>query len=309
MSFHSGASIEDSRRCHSPPPRAIGDARAQHAEAVGHRAAEADLARILEVARRARNLADAHVEGQRLREHLVVEDEVLRIGAERQRLEHAPGECAEAGVVFRQARAGEHVLEAREHPVGVVLVARHAARERALAEHARAERHVVDAGGHERGERGDEPRLVLIVGVQHHDDVRARGERGGIAGLLVGAVARVGAVADRLQPEALGDGERRVVAGVVDEEHVIDDVVRDCAIARLEGLLRAVGGHDDDCALTVDHAKGVRKTCRILVDAGAATGRGCASRASRGQAPVAKASWQGYRAGKRCQTAGAKLAP
>ncbi|MFO1415223.1 MAG: hypothetical protein U1F10_15230 [Burkholderiales bacterium] len=105
----------------------------------------------------------------------------------------------------------------------------------------------------QRGQRRDEPRLVLVVGVHHHDDIRAGAQRLAVAGLLVGAVARVDRVADRVEAEALGDGEGGVVARIVDQHHVVDHVAGNRAIARRQRALGTIGGHDDDDALSVDH--------------------------------------------------------
>ena len=73
------------RGCASPDRHSTYcSADAQHAEAVDDRAAEVDLARIVEIFRRARNLADPHAERVRLHEHLVVENEIVRVGEQRQ---------------------------------------------------------------------------------------------------------------------------------------------------------------------------------------------------------------------------------
>src|SRR5690242_20837682 len=53
---------EKARAREPPLPEPIDDAGPQHAEAVDDRAAEVDLARFGKIARRARDLADAHAE-------------------------------------------------------------------------------------------------------------------------------------------------------------------------------------------------------------------------------------------------------
>src|SRR5690242_20505255 len=83
-----GLAREDARPDPSPAPQAVLKARPQDADTVDHRAAEADLARFFEIARRTGDLADAHAERMRLDEHLIVEDEILRIRCERKRLDH-----------------------------------------------------------------------------------------------------------------------------------------------------------------------------------------------------------------------------
>ena len=73
------------------------------------------------------------------------------------------------------------------------------------AEDARAEHAVEVAARDHRRHRGDEPRRVLVVRMDHHDDVRAALERLGVAGLLVPAVAAVLRVDDVVQPELVRD--------------------------------------------------------------------------------------------------------
>ncbi len=56
-----------------------------------------------------------------------------------------------------------------------------------------------------------------------------------------------------MRPQPSRDGDRVVVAGVVDDDHLVDDVVRQVAPRRFQRAARAVRGHDDDEAFTVEH--------------------------------------------------------
>jgi hypothetical protein len=53
--------------------------------------------------------------------------------------------------------------------------------------------------------------------------------------------------------EVLRDGERRVVTAIVDEQHAVDDIVRNRRVAFRERLLCAIGWHDDSDAVSVQH--------------------------------------------------------
>src|SRR5262249_36962526 len=117
----------------------------EHAEPVAHRAAEVDRRRLREVARGARDLADAEAAVDREREHLVVEDEVVRGAEQRERREDLARERAVARVVLGELVAEEEVLDEREEAVRDVLPERHPALARADAEDARAEHDVEDA--------------------------------------------------------------------------------------------------------------------------------------------------------------------
>ena len=161
----------------------------QHAKAVFHAAAEIDGGGLLEILRRAGNLADAEAEIHTLRQHLVVEDEVLRVLQQRQRGQHLAAEGAIAGVVFGELDAQEYVLEGGEEAVGNVFVERHATVQRPAADDARAQNDIIDIVGDHAGQRRDEQRRVLVIGVDHDHHVGAGGQGFAIAGLLVAAVA------------------------------------------------------------------------------------------------------------------------
>ena len=119
---------------------------------------------------------------------------------------------------------------------------------RAPAEDARADHARVQPVADHRDHRGDQLGRVLVVRVDHDDDVRAVLQRQAIARFLVPAVAEVlhVRVDDRLR-QRLRQGGRLVRAGVVDDDDQIDDALRQHLLVRLQQRLgRVVGGHDDD---------------------------------------------------------------
>ena len=75
------------------------------AQAVADAPRQVDARRLGEILRRAAHLGDRVPAPEDLREHLVVEDEVVGVLAQRQRLEQLPRERAVAGVILRQLRA------------------------------------------------------------------------------------------------------------------------------------------------------------------------------------------------------------
>ena len=116
----------------------------------------------------------------------------------------SPAVGAQAGVVLGQVEPEGDVLDRRQESVADVLPARHAAGQR-VAEEAAAEHEVVRARGDRLDERRDARRVVLVVGVEHHDDVGAGLERRVVARLLVAAVAPVLGVDDDVEAELAGD--------------------------------------------------------------------------------------------------------
>lgn len=148
-----------------------------------------------------------------------------------------------------QVLAGEHVLEQGEPPVCQVLDQGHAAGQSLLpGADAVAEDQVEDAEAEDLDGGRHQPRVVLVVGVDHHDIVRAPVERLPIAGLLVSAVAQVLLVPNQGDRQPLGDLRGLVPARVVDHDHLVATVVGEPGEGELQGLRRIVGGHDYDGA-------------------------------------------------------------
>src|SRR5207302_1960390 len=112
----------EARAAQQTPARgAILQCGGEDAEAVLHAAAEIDRRRLGEVARRAGDLADLESEPDRLRQHLVVEDEVVGVLLQRKRLEEPAGEGAIARVVLGQLVADQQVLEERQQATCKIL--------------------------------------------------------------------------------------------------------------------------------------------------------------------------------------------
>ena len=91
-----------------------------------------------EIFRRAGDFPDVEIGVDDLRQHLVVEDEVVGVAHKCDFLQHLAGESAVAGVVFRQFLARHNVLETGQAAVEKVFVVRHPTLQRAVAEDARS---------------------------------------------------------------------------------------------------------------------------------------------------------------------------
>jgi hypothetical protein len=226
--------------------------RADHAKTIRHAAPKVDRRRFLKIFRGAGNLADTKSEVHALRQHLIIEDKVIGIFEQGQISQHFAAESTVARVVFGKLHAQKNVLERGEQAIGNIFVDWHAAEQGAASYDARSENDIVYVICHHTGHRGDEQRCVLIVRVQHDDDVCARVQRLAIAGHLIAAVTVVTVVLEDEQAEFARDIDGLVAAVVVDEDADIDEF-RQFTYRDLQGLLRIVGGHDDRDALAVDH--------------------------------------------------------
>src|SRR5260370_34326564 len=123
----------------------------QDTEAVFDAALEVNRRCLGEILRGARNFADAKTKMNALREHLAVEDKIIRVFKQRKFFQDSPAERAIAGVIFGQFRAKEKILDRRQTAIGNVFVARHSARQRGSAEYARPQHHIVDIVGKHAG--------------------------------------------------------------------------------------------------------------------------------------------------------------
>ena len=83
-----------------------------------------------------------------LRQHLVIEDEVVRVLRQGQFGENLAAEATITGVILRQLYAQEQILKGRQQAVGKVLVEGHAAAQRRASNNARTQHHVIDVIGH-----------------------------------------------------------------------------------------------------------------------------------------------------------------
>src|SRR5947207_9166550 len=86
----------------------------QDAETVDDAAPEIDRRCFREIFRRAANLTDPKPEINGLDQHLVVENEIVRVVAKRQPLQDSPAPCPIPGMIFRELLTDHQVLEKGE---------------------------------------------------------------------------------------------------------------------------------------------------------------------------------------------------
>ena len=84
--------------------------------------------------------------------------------------------------------------------------------------------------------------------MEHDDDVGTVLQGGGVARLLIPAVATILAMHDHVEAEVAGDFHGLVAGDVVDEDDAVDQVMRDVGIRAFERPRGVVGRHHDDDA-------------------------------------------------------------
>src|SRR5579872_3534055 len=94
-------------------------------------------------------------------------------------------------MVFRELGSDQQILDQGENPVGKVFPEWHPASEGVAAENTAAQDARMQAGSDQGNHRGNELWSVLIVGVNHDDDISPGLQREAVTRLLVGAVTPV----------------------------------------------------------------------------------------------------------------------
>ena len=218
----------------------------QDAQPVDGRRREARRRRLREIARRHRDLRDAEAAGDDLRDDLLVEHEAVRVQREVDALEHLPAEGTVAGVELGERQTERAIFCAREEAVRDVLPPGHPLGQRRAALQPRAEHYVGLPTDDRFDDLRNQPRIVLVVRVDHDHDVRPGAQRFRVAGLLVRAVAVVAVVHEDLEAELSRDVERGVGRAVVHQDHEVHGVLRQLLVRQPERPSGVVGGHHDD---------------------------------------------------------------
>lgn len=213
-------------------------------ERVDHGLPITDARVLVEVAGRAGDFADLKPELNRLHQDLVVEQEVVGVLGQRQRTQHLRTVRAIAGVELAQVRAQHHVLKKSERPVGDITRPRHAALACVAAQHARTQDRLVHPGIEQVGHRRNQPRFVLVIGMQGHHDVRAALQGQSVALFQVAAKAAVLGLAEHEDVELGGAANRLVMALVVDQYHIVNDAAVDLRDRPCQRFRHIVRGHD-----------------------------------------------------------------
>src|ERR1700722_13552402 len=123
-----------------------------------------------------------------------------------------------------------------------------------FAEGTRSQDYLVNIIGNEPGHGRNELGGILVVGMQHDDDIRPQFQRLVIATLLVAAIAAVMVMFDDMgDSELMADVDRPVAAVVIYQYYLVYDIERDFSIGFTEGKLRIIGGEDNDQFFAFNH--------------------------------------------------------
>src|SRR4029079_18648334 len=162
------------------------------------RSSQRDAARFIEVAYRNWDVADAKAEMHALQEELRIEHEVVTVGFKRDGLEHFAVIRAKSTVLFSKILPGESVLDDRETAIREILRPGHLTGERlATSPNAIAKNDVAHSDAQDVESRRNDSRIVVIVRVEHDDELGSSRQCFPVAGLLIAPVTQVSLVTDQ----------------------------------------------------------------------------------------------------------------
>ena len=116
-----------------------------------------------------------------------------------------------------------NVFDEGQNAIAEVLPPRHSAAQRLLPRtHAAAEDHIADAKFDQADGVRNHASVILIIRVDHHDDIRAVLQRILVTSLLIAAIHAILRMNDDRQAHLSCDGDGVVRAAVVDENDLID---------------------------------------------------------------------------------------
>ncbi len=246
-------STKQGRLIQFPLHQSIENRNAENAEPVPNGSEKIDRRCFFEVLRRTGDFAKQKIFLKNLRENLIIEDEILGVVRKRNRFEYFPRVRPIAGVVLGKLRTEEKVLCKREEAVAHVFPERHPAAQRMPPKDARCDYGIVGAVDDHRTHRKDEMRIVLIIRMQHHDNVCMTIESGLVTCLLVSAVPAVPVMHDGRDAECRRLLRRVIPAAIVNKNNIIHNVLWDISIGIFQSFPRVISGHDNDDAFSVKH--------------------------------------------------------
>ena len=152
-----------------------------------------------------------------LRNHFIVKNEIIGIFLKGNFLKHFARIRSKAGMIFGQLLVHKQVLHERQEAIREIFVSRHSAGKRTVSQNAGPKHNGIQSIADNAHHREDETRSVLIIGMQHDDDIGIQIQRLPVAGLLIGAVSAVSFVNDDVPYTECGRNSHGcVVATIVD---------------------------------------------------------------------------------------------
>ena len=210
-----------------------------------------------EIARLNRNLGDIETESERLGNHLRIEDKVVGIQQERHSCEQPAAKGTEAAVAVCQMRSIYKIFRDRQHSVGNEFPDRHSTLKGHAVHNARTDDHVGFSIDYRTHKFRNEPRIVLMVRMQHNDDIRPKLECFQITGLLVAAVAAILDVDHYRQAQGPRYINSLILTDIVDEDDIRDEILRNVRIGLFQRFGGVVGRQDNDDSRTFVHGVSV----------------------------------------------------
>ncbi|MEY3456972.1 MAG: hypothetical protein RL215_129 [Planctomycetota bacterium] len=197
-------------------------------KSVAEAATKVDAAGFVEIADRDGDITEPEAEEYRLGKELGVEDEIVGIELPGDGLKNFSAVGAEAAVKIPEILTENDVFENGQATIGDVLPCRHPALQCFCTSTDAGSKHDIDvADANEFSSNRNHSAVVLVVGMNHHDDISAAEECFGVAGFLVASVARVSLVLNDGQSQSPGYFDCLITTAVINEDNLIHSPRRD----------------------------------------------------------------------------------
>ena len=156
-------------------------------------------------------------------------------------------------MIFGKFRPDHEILDKSEKSVRDIFPPRHPAIERAASKNSRTKDARIKPARDEGRHRGKKLRRVLVIGMNHNDDVGVGRERETVTGFLIATVTAVFRMHFDLHLfQRPGNRHSLIVTGVIDHDDKIDNPLRHhFVVGALQGARGVVGRHHDDDLLAV----------------------------------------------------------
>lgn len=236
-----------------------------HPKAVLDASGQVDRRRFLKIFSRAGHFGNLETGINNLGEHFIVENEIIRIGFKGNGAKHLATESPVARMVFREFIIDQYILEQREEAVCPIFVDRHASAQGAFSQDPASQHHGVEIIADDIDHAGDEEWRVLVIRMQHDDNIRVDFKGLLVQRFLIAPISFVLFVADDMvDAEVTGFFNGIVAAGIIAQNDFVHEASGNFLIRFGQGAGSIIGWQDDHNFFILVHDAKIDGMCKMV---------------------------------------------